>query len=164
MSEGSLAQADPQELSIILDQLQTLVSRLQPRAELRLEKLSFCKQIRKFGVFEPIEGKPSFRSGDMVEVYGELRNISCERQPSRNGEFRTRTNSTLEIREAGGNSGWRKEVSKTDISQTAQHDFYHHYRFQLPELSPGPYVLSVEVVDVSTGRKVRQKLDFRVMP
>jgi len=162
MAEGSLNKADPEEVAIIVEQLQALVTTLQPRAALKLEKLGFCKSIRKFGVFEPLEGKPSFRAGDMVEIYGELRNISCER--GRTGEFRTRTSSTLEIREAGGNSGWRKEVPKVDHSQTAQHDLYHHYRFQLPELAPGPYVMSIEVVDIPTGRKVRQKLEFRVMP
>lgn len=162
MAEGSLNKADPEEVAIIVEQLQALVTTLQPRAALKLEKLGFCKSIRKFGVFEPLEGKPSFRAGDMVEIYGELRNISCER--GRTGEFRTRTSSTLEIREAGGNSGWRKEVPKVDHSQTAPHDLYHHYRFQLPELAPGPYVMSIEVVDIPTGRKVRQKLEFRVMP
>jgi hypothetical protein len=164
MSEGSLAQADPQEVAIILDQLQTLITTLQPKATLRLEQLTFCKNIRKFGVFEPMDGKPAFRAGDMVEIYGELRNISSERHQSKFGEFRTRTQSTLEIREAGGNSGWRKEVPKAELSKSALHDFYHHYRFQLPELTPGPYVLSVEVTDVPTGRKARQKLEFRVMP
>lgn len=164
MSEGSLDRGDPEEIAIILEQLQSLITTLQPRAALRMEKLSFCKFARKFGVFEAIEGKPSFRAGDIVDLYAELRNISCEKHQSRMGDFRIRTSSTLEIREAGGNSGWRKEVPKIEFSRTVQHDFYHHYRFELPDLTPGPYLLSVEVADLPTGRKVRQKLEFRVMP
>jgi hypothetical protein len=163
MTEGNLRETDPQELATMVDQLQQLQQLLQPMATLVLGKLCFCRQVRGFGNYEPLGEHPAFHSGELVELYAEIRNLSCEQAVSRKSPFRTHVISKLEIRNAAGSFVWKPhEREKDDYNQTPQHDYFHHYRFALPDMPPGEYSLYLEVTDVPTDRKVKRKLDFHV--
>src|SRR5262245_29697479 len=163
MTEGSLSQADPQEVATILDQLQALMLTLRPRASLVMDKACFCRQVRKFGVYEALAERPAYRQGDLVEVYCELRNVSCERYASQQGEFRTHLQSALEVRDPVRGFKIQRKTERADVSHTPQHDYYLHYSFAIKsDMRPGPHVVTVEVVDVPTGRKVSRKLEFVV--
>ncbi|HLW66711.1 MAG TPA: hypothetical protein VKS79_15460 [Gemmataceae bacterium] len=163
MSEGRLRETDPQELATMVEQLQQLQQLLQPMATLVLDQFCFCRQVRGFGNYEPLNDHPSFHSGELVELYAEIRNLSCEKIASRKNGFRTHVISKLEIRSANGSFVWKPhEREKDDYNQTPQHDYFHHYRFALPEMPAGEYSLFLEVTDVPTDRKVKRKLDFHV--
>ncbi len=102
VSEGGLASADPHEIAIVVDNLQGLLWALRPRAALVIDKFCFCKRVQKFGRFDPLDNDPSFRPGDMVEVYAEIRNVSSQPHQTKQGDFRTHLRSKLEIRDSAG--------------------------------------------------------------
>lgn len=164
MSEVSLKQANPQEVAVVVEQLQSLLLLLRPHAALIMEKLCFCREIRKFGAYEAMEPQPKFRPGELVEVYFEIRNVTCNHVASARGEFQTHTNTKLEIREQRGAFIMNKPfVNQPEYFHTMRHDYFDRYRFQVPPTAPpGRYDLTVEVTDVPTGRKVKQKLEFQV--
>ena len=163
MSEESLRETNPQEMAAMLDQLQQLMQLLQPMATLVLDKICFCRQIHGFGNYEPLGDHPTFHAGELVELYAEIRNLSCEQVSSRKNSYRTHVISRLEIRDATGSFFWKPQKrEKDDYNQTPQHDYFHHYRFALPDMPPGEYSLFLEVTDVPTERKVKRKLDFHV--
>jgi hypothetical protein len=163
MAEGSLAQTNPQDIAVAVDQLQSLIQALRPHAALVMDKLCFCRQFRKFGVYEALGARPSFRPGELFEVYFEIRNVTCRHATSPQGEYQTHTKTTLEIRERSGAIKVVKPFDKPESFQTAQHDYYDLYRYQVPpNAPPGTYDLIVEVTDAPTGRKVKQKMEFNV--
>jgi hypothetical protein len=163
VSEGGLASADPHEIAVVVDNLQGLLWALRPRAALVMDKFCFCKQVRNFGKFEPLENNPTFRSGDMVEVYAEIRNVSSQPHQTKQGDFRTHLRSKLEIRDSAGGVIFSWLAGKPDETLTPQHDYFQHYRLRIPEKArPGKYVLNLEAEDVPTGRKIQQKIDFQV--
>jgi hypothetical protein len=164
MTESSFRDASPQEMAAMVDQLQQLQEMFQPRAALVIDKLCFCRQVHGYGKYETLGETPVFHVQEMVELYAEIRNLTCEKAPVRPVcGYRTHLTSRLEIRDTAGSYVWKPPVrEKRDISQTPQHDYFHHYRFALPDMPPGDYVLTVEVTDVPTGRRVKGKLEFRV--
>ena len=135
---GGLDKADPQDLALVVDQLQGLLWRMRPRAALVMDKFCFCRMARGFGRFEALEDRPVFQPGEMVEVYAEVRNVDSRPHRSRHGDFRTHLSSTLDIRRPSGEGVWPepKKFDKPDETMTPQHDYYQHYRFQMPDLAP----------------------------
>ena len=163
IGEGDLARSNPREIAEIVDHLQGLVLMLRPRAALVLDKFCFCRYIRKFGEFQPLADKPAFHPGEMVEVYAEIRNVSSMPHRSNNGDFRTHLHSKIQVRNSAGkvidSNGW----DKPDDTLTPQHDYFQHFRFQIPDEQPGTYTIHLEARDVPTGRKVQQKLEFQIV-
>jgi len=138
---------------------------LRPHAALVMDKCCFCREIRRFGVFEALSAKPTFQPGQMVEVYTEVRNVQSVGYRSRRGDYRTHLRSSLTIKRATGEGVWRSDpFDRPEDTQTPQHDYFQHYRLQVPPLEPGPYVLHLEVTDVPTGRTVRRGLEFTIGP
>jgi hypothetical protein len=164
MNENGVGKADPQELAVVIDRLQSVLWKLRPRAALVMDKFCFCHLVRGFGRIDALDEKPTFVGGEMVEVYAEIRNISSQPHRSRRGDFRTHLVSKLDLRRPGGESVWDgpKEIDKPDETMTPQHDYFQHYSFRMPALPPGEYVLDLEVTDVPTGRTVRQQLNFTI--
>ena len=163
VGEGGLASTDPHDVAVVVDQLQGLLWALRPRAALVMDKFCFCQRIEKFGKFKPLPAKPSFRPGEMVEVYAEFRNISSQPHRTEQGDFRTQLRGKLEIRNSAGGVLLTKECNGLDETLTPQHDYFQHYRLRIPDARPGSYVLNLEAEDVPTGRKVKQKLEFQVI-
>ncbi|MFL5339255.1 MAG: hypothetical protein ACJ8F7_03730 [Gemmataceae bacterium] len=160
-SETSAGPADPRQVADDVDQLQSLLLILRPRAALQVEKLCFCRQVRKFGVYEALDERPTFQCGELVEVYGEVRNVSCERHASKDGDYCTHLFTRLEIRDANGRFGMGRDFEKIDLCHTPQYDYFQHFRFRVPP-TPGIYTLHLEVSDVPTGRKDRRKMEFEI--
>jgi hypothetical protein len=165
VGSNGLAKADPQEIAIVVDKLQGLLWTLRPKAALVMDKCCFCREIRRFGVFESLDGMPTFQPGEMVEVYAEVRNVASEVRRSKRGDYRTHLRSSLDIRRGGGEVVWSgKQFDKPDDTLTPQHDYFQHYRLQVPQLGLGSYVLHLEVTDVPTGRTVARDLEFTITP
>jgi hypothetical protein len=162
VGEGGLASTDPRDVAVLVDQLQGLLWALRPRAALVMDKFCFCQRIEKFGKFKKLEGKPSFRPGEMVEVYAEIRNVSSQPHRSAQGDFQTHLHSNLQIRSGNDEVLFAKECDKLDETLTPQHDYFQHYRLRIPDARPGTYVLNLEAKDVPTGRRIQQKLEFEV--
>lgn len=162
VSDGRLAKSDPREIAGAVDQLQSLLWALRPRAALVMDKFCFCREVQKFGKFEAVSAKQTFKPGDMVEVYAEIRNVSSVPRRSDHGEYRTHLRSRLEIRAPSGEMVKFFDCGKPDETLTPQHDYYQAYRFSIPDAPAGAYTLNLEVRDVPTGRKVKQKLEFQI--
>src|SRR5258708_32969341 len=106
----------------------------------------------------------------MVFLYAELKNFTCE--PLANNRtasapaqksFTIRLGATLELRDSRNALIWRTDLSKTDLAQTPPQDYFHTYRFCVPERLPaGTYTLWLTIVDKPTGRTVRKPIEMRV--
>ncbi len=171
LTEGTVDDAKPQELAALIDQLHSLSLPLRKRAPLRIAKMCFCREIQRFGRYEPLredealfqagcEGRP----GDQVQVYVEVRNFTSEQQGPYNV---TKLASNLEVRNYEGKAVWSYAFpDEPDTSRTPRQDYFINYRFHVPaELAPGPYTLWITVQDVLTNPPrppTRRSLDFRV--
>jgi len=164
-AEGKISQSSPHEVARFVDGLQSVLGQFRPKAALLMDKYCFCRLIRGFGKIEALDPNPSFLPGEMVDVYLELRNVASRPYQSERGDFRTHLRSQLEIRNPSGQCVWGpQQFDKPDDTLTPQHDYYQHYRFQVPNLPPGNYMLHLEVCDVPTARTVAQGLEFTVAP
>jgi hypothetical protein len=172
VSDKGLDRASPQAVAATIDQLECLTIPLRPRAALRIERLCFCRSIKRFGVYEPVaEQRPTFqggcdgRPGAHIQVYAEVENFAHEMQGSLH---LTRLATSAEIRDIEGKVRWQHEFpAQADISRSPRHDYFIAYQFCVPpNLPPGPYTLWIQVKDVLTQppRSARRSLDFQVVP
>jgi hypothetical protein len=162
LTELSLTKANPQEMTPLVEQVESLLIGLRGRASLQLTKACFCRRIGNFGSYAPLPPDWAFQPGDWVEVYAELQNFTTEIQGS---HYVTRLASVLEIRDFNERVVWEQipEAGNVDRSLSPRHDFYNKYVFQVPrDLVPGPYTLWIRITDLPTGRTARRSLDFRV--
>jgi hypothetical protein len=172
LCEGSGGTLPPDEVALVVDRLQSASGALKSKAALRLDRLCFCQGVRKFADIDPYADKHEFHSGDMVFLYAELKNFTCEpaaaqgQQPGYNAPTRgcnIRLASTLELRDSRQNLIWRTDLTKNDTSLTPPQDYYHTYRFCIPEKLPGgAYTLWLNVTDKPTGKSVRKSVEMRV--
>jgi hypothetical protein len=163
LAEGSLRQAGPHEVAVLLEQLRSLVTPLRALAGLSIEKMCFCKQIKNYGVYEPLPEDHPFRPGEYIQLYAELRNFSSEWcEPF----YVTRLTSEVEIRDYEGHTVLRqgfKDQERPDRSQTLRHDYFNNYHFCIPaSIPPGRYTLWLHVTDVPTKRTAKRSLDLRI--
>ncbi|MCX7702155.1 MAG: hypothetical protein N2039_14865 [Gemmataceae bacterium] len=164
-AEGKLGETEPREMAQYVEGLQFVLNHLRPKAALRMDKACFCRMIRGFGKIEALGVNPSFMPGEMADVYLELRNVASRPHRSDKGDYRTHLRSRLEIRNRSGERLWGpQDFDKPDDTLTPQHDYYQHYRLQMPNLPPGTYTLHLEVRDVPTGRHASEALEFTVAP
>ncbi len=180
LAQKSLEKMSPEEVAVMQEQLIGLLDSLQPRAELVINKMCFCKSIEAFGVYTPLAEGHVFqagsrvsgsltRPGGLVRVYVEFRNISSERRDS---FHETLLSSDVEIRDARNQSGeplWkhRFDDSRQPLRSRARlHDYYNNYSFFIPPiLPPGLYILTIQVTDETrpeAPRSARRSLEFRV--
>jgi hypothetical protein len=166
LGDGTLADADPNDLAGFVEQVQDLLKPLRTKASLRLDKLCLCRPVQKaarYGLYEPLEENHGFRAGETVEVYLEPRNFACE--PRDGGtSYRTHLAVSLELRDARGGLAWRKDFGPVaDVSRTPRLDYFVVHGFRVPDTLPtGAYALWVKVTDVPTGRTAQRSTDFRV--
>ncbi|MFL5244725.1 MAG: hypothetical protein ACJ8FY_21695 [Gemmataceae bacterium] len=176
LTQGSVEDASPTELALVLDQLRGLERPLMAKASLTITKLCLCRGIvDRFGIYEKLPDNYEFAAGsgdqpgERVLVYVEFRNFMT--LPN-NANFETRLMSTLEIHDYQGHPVWRQDFpTPPDRSQTPRQDYFINYKFWVPpHLPPGSYTLWVQVKDVTgqsgkelPGHRVaRRSLDFRV--
>jgi hypothetical protein len=170
--QGPLDRISPEELAALQEELQRVMRNLRSRAPLVLEKLSFCRTIEDFGVYEPLPREHSLQAGtddqpgERVLVYGEVRNFGVQQHGSL---YETALASTLEIRDFQNQVVSRMDIpTSLNRSRSPRQDYYLRIRFHIPpHLPPGRYTLWVQIRDLSQGRDhartARQSLDLRVI-
>jgi hypothetical protein len=161
--------ADPNDVAALVEQLRAVADRLEPRAALRIDKVTFCRRVSGFGRYEPRPEAQPYRPRDFAELYVEIRHVTSGPAAGPAGEtYVTRLVSTLEIRDAGGKlveqtdpDDYRRTVSvarfeRADYSHTPPRDYFLKYKFPVPSV-PGVYTVVVEVKDPTGQRTVRSK-------
>lgn len=174
LSKKKLTELSVAEVSVLHEQLYSLIGTLRPRTPLAIAKVCYCEWVKGYGNYKPLPEGHAFsaptasRPGELVQLYVELRNFV---NVSRQGAFETRFCSSVEICDGRGEVvwTWRFEDEKQPIrSRTPLSDWYNNYSFQVPKsLPPGMYRLTIQVTDetVPESRRVaRQNLEFRVAP
>jgi hypothetical protein len=164
LGDGALESSDPQDLAVLVDDVQKLLGPLRERAALDVPKLCFCRPVAaaaRFGVYELLDENHLFRPGEMVGIYAEVRNFACKPHGS---DYRTQVQTSIEVHNDRGEVVWRfDQAARTDTSLSLRQDYCHVGRFALPgSLPAGAYTLWLKVTDAPTGRTVRRSLDFRV--
>jgi hypothetical protein len=144
LTQSSLDNLNPTELSLILDQLRALERPIAAKASLTIDKLCLVRrEAERFGVYEKLPDDYAYAAGsgdqlgERVLVYAEFRNFLslaganyCE----------THLMSTLEICDYQGHRVWRQDFpTPPDRSQTQRLDYFINYKFWAPaRLPPGP--------------------------
>jgi hypothetical protein len=171
----NLAQASPNEVGMLVDQLDEATALLTPRASLYIEKACFCDDVKNFGRYKPLPEGSAFRPRALVTIYTEVRNVPSEpvTNPAEGEGFMTRLACSLEMRDAAGNvieieltDTSRKrvpklQVLKEDFTRSRLKDYFIMLWFETPS-RPGTYTVTFEVRDPKTGRAVSKPMSFRV--
>ncbi|GIW78608.1 MAG: hypothetical protein KatS3mg105_0415 [Gemmatales bacterium] len=159
---------DPQKDGL-LEQLKELLVAPEPeeRKELDITTMCFCRRIETFGVYEPLPADYSFRAGELVHVYVEVKNFTSLEEKTTEGEryFTTRLTGRAEISDETGQVVWTQDFQRErpDLSRTTRHDYFDHYQFCLPDLPTGTYSLWIRVTDEPTSSVVEKALRFRIV-
>jgi hypothetical protein len=172
MSEGKLLTGNPQDVTFYTEQLSNLLVRIRPRLSLVIDKICFCRDIRGFGMYDPLPDTPIYHRNEHVDIYMEVRNFSSKPVTS-SGQVvyvtELRTSAEIFTRDRrtkvwpAANERFVFHRDGPDICRTLRHDYFDHCYFMLPrDLPSGAYTLSLQVEDVPTKRVVREALDFIV--
>jgi hypothetical protein len=157
------AASNQDEVTQLVNQLDSLLLPLRARAALALDKMCFCRHIEKYGVYDPLPEGHRFHAGEPVQVYVELQNVSSRQQGD---TYVSQLSSTVEIRDADNRLVFRQafgDRDRQDVSRTLRHDYFNNYRFCVPDMPPGQYTLWIQVEDMQTRDRVaRRWLDFPV--
>ncbi len=176
LTEDPLDKAKPQEKAMMMEQLRGMITDLGPQAALVIDKMLYCRDINRFGVFNPLPEDHVFqagsegRAGEEVKIYVELKNFHSQPQ----GEFYvTRLTSSMKISDDKGVVWERKfpshdesEREPSDRSRTLRQDYFIFYCFHVPPgLPQGNYTLSLEITDALSQphRSVKRTLPFPVL-
>jgi hypothetical protein len=164
LAHGATADLNnPVTVAALVDQLRSVATRLEPRAALRVENVSFCSDVDGFGRFVPRPAATPFRPNERINVYLEVRNVTSE--PTGDG-YLTTVSATVEIRDAKKRlveqidpDEPRRRVpvvrfEKKRPSRSPLHDFHVLYSFSAPP-APGVYEITVELHDPTGNRVVR---------
>lgn len=166
IQEGDTYKKSAQEMASLVEQIERMQALLRSGAALVIDKMCFCRQIERFGVYEPLPVDHGFKPGETVRVYLELKNFSCEKSALAAGRdmYATQLTSAAEIRDASGKAVWKQSFqrNRSELSRSARHDHFEHYLFSLPQLSPGTYTMWIEITDQATRRTAGNALAFRV--
>jgi hypothetical protein len=168
LSEQGLQKSDRRDLANVVAQLERLTNLLRPAAQLTIDKMCFCDQIDRYGVYHALDEDHAFQPGEVVQVYVELQNYSSFTMKEKDVDYRycIQLASRMEIRDFNGQIAWCKDLKdadRRDESLTPRRDFFINYPLQVPRLPPGPYTLWLIVTDVPTKRKTEHTLDFRII-
>jgi hypothetical protein len=154
--------ASPEDVGATVARLEAAAAALRPNAALRIARLCYCRPVQaptRFGVYQPLEGRHAFRPGEVVALYVEMRNFTCEPK----GEtFQTHLGSKVEVLDAAGHVAHRFDFDAADASLSPRQDYCHVGRFLLPTLPAGDYRLRLTVTDRPTRREAQESLDLRV--
>lgn len=165
LGEGGLDKATPEELAHLMAQLESALTTLRPRSALVIDKMCYCRDIDRYGVFEELPEQHPFGPGELVEVYVAVRNYSTVQHGD---QFEIHLSSSLEIKDGDKPAQPDKKPvvrEHLDRSRSPRHDHFFSYRFYVPEnLPPGRYALQLKIADQlsPTKREAQRHLDLRV--
>jgi hypothetical protein len=163
-----------QEVTVLIGQYQATIDDLRPRGDLIVSRMCYCEEVRGYAWYRALPDNHVFltgtqsRIGELVQLYVELKNVASE--PTKEGEFLTKLNCSLELVDSTGKKVWSKsfEGNETTLRRSARlNDFYSRYGFYVPAVPAGTYQLTLRIADETNPqkRRVAQKsLDFRVTP
>lgn len=149
-----------------LEQVESLRTLIRAKADLQVPKVVLCTAIEGFGRYTPIE-PAEFKAGqkNRVLLYLEVDNFRTEKTAS--GMFRT----LLSVRESlltrTGEELWSmQDANIEDLARQQRRDFYLTIgELTIPKtLTPGEYVLKVEVEDVLAGKINSSTAKFKIVP
>jgi hypothetical protein len=174
-SQMKLTAMNPDEAALMVEQFHALSARLEARAALKVEKVTFYRKYDGFGRYEPWPLAQPYKPNDLAHLYFEIRNLGSEPAHGPRGEaFLSRLTVNLEVRDAKQNlveqtdpTDFRRRVPVSrfdylDYSHSPLHDYCRTYRISVPT-QPGVYTITVEVKDATGNRVARsQPAEFRV--
>ncbi len=150
-----------QRATATIEQLDSAIRALQPRARLALSHLALCRRIQGFGDFEPFE-KNEFSPGQAVLLYAEIKNFTS--LPHGDGRQKTLLKSLITIRADSDDGDIVQQIPvgpTTDLCRTTRRDYYHNYEFQIPRSLPlGNYLLRLTVTDMLGNKVASESLRF----
>jgi hypothetical protein len=166
--ERDLTRADADKATAILEDLYNLFG-FPAEGDLAISKLCLCKHIKTFGDYEPFPEDHQFQPRDLVWIYAEVRNFSCERRDMGSGElfYETRLKTTARITNYDGTRKWPLQFDRRyglDRSRSLRRDYWDNLSFNVPDLPPGGYTLWLKVEDEPTHRFKERTVDFQVVP
>jgi hypothetical protein len=164
LTEGGLQTNNPQEMKIVVDQLEEAIKIFRSRAPFRMENMCFCRSVKEFGSYKRIPGEQVFHPDDRVTVYVEFKNFSTV---GIGQDHCIRLASRIEIRDYGNHFRWEPSSplrNEPDFSSTPRHDYHRVYSVTIPHIPPGSYTLLLHVTDLPTGRWTEVTADFQVAP
>jgi hypothetical protein len=164
---------DPAATAILADQLRSAAARIESRAALRLDAVTFCKTVRGYGRYDPWpKGKP-YRPNEVAQLYIEVRNLVSQPTVGPHGEtYLTQARETVEIRDAYGklidqltSTGQYVPVVQDEkklFTRTPIHEFHILYEFHVPS-APGVYTITLNIHDPVVRRSVKtEPIEFTV--
>jgi hypothetical protein len=156
LSDKGLKQADSERMAIWVDELERILDQLRRHANLVLDNMSFCSGVTGWARYQKLPPDHSFRPGDPVQIYVEVRNFACDVHES---AYETRLSSSVRLtRKVEGKEKpqveWEQgfpDRYKPDRTQAPRHDYFCHYCFSIPPNLPlGDYTLTLRVLDLAT--------------
>lgn len=149
-----------------LGELEHLRGLVRAKADLQVPKVVVCSAIEGFGRYTPIE-PAEFQAGqkNRILLYIEVDNFISEKTGS--GMFRTLLTVQQSLLSKAGEEMWNTQDSNIeDLARQQRRDFYLTVGPLSipPTLSPGEYVLKVEVEDVLAGKLNSNVARFRLLP
>jgi hypothetical protein len=141
-----------------LDQVQMV---LKEQAPLELGEVRFCRQIRSFGNYEPLEVN-RFGAGQQAELYAELRNFASTQDED--GLYRVKMNVALSLERSDGTSVWQQTFPDVeDTCRRPRQDFFLKVFFPIPaDAVPGAYVLKITFEDAAAAKQAGARLELEV--
>jgi hypothetical protein len=161
LSDSRLQQIKPEEMDVMLEQLNRVPGMLRARGSLQANNVRLCREVHNFGHVEPFPAGHQFHPGDIVYLYMELANFSCT--PDSKGGYMITMASGLEMRDAANKVVWRADPKEIpDAVSSPPQDYYRNFRLCVPGLPPGMYSLVVKTIDGPTGREVMKAVELRI--
>jgi hypothetical protein len=143
--------------------IRSAIAALEDQMPLEITALHLCRKVKGFGDYEPIDAA-ACRPGHGVIVYCEMTGVRYE---SDGASFRSRLESRVEIRAAGGGppvGGWVLGTAD-DVCHRRRRDFYVNYRVTIPEsLAPGSYEIRLIEDDLVGSQSATRSVALVVAP
>ncbi len=137
----------------LLEPIENLHNIIRARADLQVSRVALCRAVDAFGLYDPID-PAEFPAGRTVDVllYIEVDNYRSDKMPS--GFYRTLLTVRPSLLNKAGDELWNAKYENIeDLSRRQRRDFFLTIPEKIPaSLSPGEYVLKVEVEDVLAGK------------
>jgi len=135
-------------------------AKLAEMATLEIRNLAFVDSVDGYGTYE-LHEKTKFRPGDVVTLYAEIENFSCE---STKEGYRTRLGTSYEVVDKSGkrvDSAQFPEVE--DLCQNPRRDFHMQYTVTLPtRIYAEQYEIKLTITDQQSHKIGQASVSFEI--